>query len=115
MLRRFECGDSCVLFAYGITNAGKTHTIQGSVNEPGILPRIVTELLSKDRNTEEIDLQLSMLEIYQEQIFDLLSKKREKLSIRDGLGKVDIPKLSYHKISQTEDAFKLMELGASKR
>jgi hypothetical protein len=115
LIRKFEDGDSCVLFAYGITNAGKTHTIQGTRDDPGILPKLISHMLSNSAEDGQIDLQLSMLEIYQEQIFDLLSKKKEKLSIRDGSGKVDVPRLSYHRIASNDDAFKLMQQGASKR
>ena len=32
---------SCTVFAYGVTSSGKTHTIQGSPAEPGIIPRVV--------------------------------------------------------------------------
>ena len=34
-------GESCLLFTYGVTNSGKTHTIQGGSGEgnAGILPR----------------------------------------------------------------------------
>lgn len=114
LLRRFEDGESCVLFAYGITNAGKTHTIQGTAQEPGILPRIVAELFDSSL-TDRIALHLSMMEIYQEQIFDLLSKKREKLSIRDGHGKLDVPRLSHHKLASAADAVRLMNQGSAKR
>jgi hypothetical protein len=117
LLRRFEDGDSCVLFAYGITNAGKTHTIQGNSQEPGILPRLVEELFSSSSHSGEIELHLSMMEIYQEQIYDLLSKskKREKLSIRDGHGKLEVPRLSHHRLHAAADAVQLMNQGSSKR
>ncbi|KAL2085303.1 hypothetical protein ACEWY4_018623 [Coilia grayii] len=35
----FLLGKNSLLFSYGVTNAGKTHTIQGSAKDPGILPR----------------------------------------------------------------------------
>ncbi|XP_062376652.1 kinesin-like protein KIF20A [Sardina pilchardus] len=35
----FLQGKNALLFSYGVTNAGKTHTIQGSAKDPGILPR----------------------------------------------------------------------------
>ncbi|XP_031439664.1 kinesin-like protein KIF20A isoform X2 [Clupea harengus] len=35
----FLQGKNSLLFSYGVTNAGKTHTIQGSAKDPGILPR----------------------------------------------------------------------------
>ncbi|XP_062849606.1 kinesin-like protein KIF20A [Trichomycterus rosablanca] len=35
----FLQGRNALVFSYGVTNAGKTHTIQGSPKDPGILPR----------------------------------------------------------------------------
>lgn len=29
------------IFAYGVTSSGKTHTMQGSATEPGIIPRVM--------------------------------------------------------------------------
>ena len=117
MLDKFFKGDSCVLFAYGITNAGKTHTIQGEQNEPGILPRLVNALLEKIQlsSAKSSDLKISMLEIYQEKLYDLLGKKQEKLAIRDGNGRVEVVNLSSHSITSSKEAFKLLTKAAAKR
>ncbi|CAJ1081769.1 kinesin-like protein KIF20A isoform X1 [Xyrichtys novacula] len=40
-LSNFLDGETAVIFSYGVTNAGKTYTIQGSQKEPGILPRVL--------------------------------------------------------------------------
>ncbi|KAM6971611.1 kinesin-like protein KIF20A [Tautogolabrus adspersus] len=37
----FLDGENALIFSYGVTNAGKTFTIQGSTKEPGILPRVL--------------------------------------------------------------------------
>ncbi|XP_011616045.2 kinesin-like protein KIF20A [Takifugu rubripes] len=37
----FLDGKNALIFSYGVTNAGKTHTIQGTPREPGILPRVL--------------------------------------------------------------------------
>lgn len=29
------------VFAYGVTSSGKTHTMQGTADDPGIIPRAV--------------------------------------------------------------------------
>lgn len=39
LLQDFFAGHDCLLFSYGVTNSGKTHTILGTVTDPGILPR----------------------------------------------------------------------------
>lgn len=116
MARRFLDGENCVLFAYGMTNAGKTYTIQGTKEVPGILPRLVTAILYEMGTSSGWDLHLSMMEIYQENIYDLLvKKKKEKLFIRDAFGKVEVPKLTSHAIKSTKDACKLMDTAASNR
>ena len=117
LLKRFLRGENCVLFAYGMTNAGKTYTVQGSSSNPGILPKLVSAVLDEmSAVTTEWDLHVSMLEIYQENIFDLLSKKKkDKLTIRDANGKVEVNKLSTHSIKSTKEACKLMDTAAYNR
>lgn len=115
LLERFLQGDSCVLFAYGMTNAGKTFTIQGNAQAPGIMPHLVNAILERMADKSDWDLQTSMLEIYQEKVYDLLGKKRDKLAIRDGNGRVEVIKLSSHPIASAEEAIKLMDTASSKR
>ncbi len=38
-VKAFIEGQNCLIFTYGVTNSGKTYTIQGSPNDGGILPR----------------------------------------------------------------------------
>ncbi|TRY86458.1 hypothetical protein DNTS_018472, partial [Danionella cerebrum] len=40
----FLNGRNALVFSYGVTNAGKTYTIQGSQKDPGILPRALEVL-----------------------------------------------------------------------
>lgn len=37
----FLNGNNSLIFSYGVTNAGKTYTIQGYPRDPGILPRVL--------------------------------------------------------------------------
>ena len=115
LLNRFLSGDSCVTFAYGMTNSGKTHTIQGVKNDPGILPRLVDSVLEHFSGTESWELSISMMEVYQENIYDLLGRKREKLKIRDVNGRVDVNNLSSHPLGSAAEAVKLMDKAAKAR
>nr|XP_055073052.1 kinesin-like protein KIF20A isoform X1 [Misgurnus anguillicaudatus] len=57
-VQEFLHGKNALVFSYGVTNAGKTYTIQGSQKEPGILPRAL-EVLFKHitgRQYETMDL-----------------------------------------------------------
>ena len=115
LMSRFMGGDSVVFFAYGMTNAGKTHTIQGDKDRPGVLPLLVEAVLNQLKDMDEWDLQTSMMEIYQDKIYDLLGKKKDKLSIRDGNGRVEVMKLSSHPIGSADEAVDLMNAAAVKR
>lgn len=69
-------GYNCCLFAYGQTGSGKSYSIFGYGANKGIVPIICDELLNGKTlaNTDKFTFQLmiSMLEIYNEKIQDLL-------------------------------------------
>lgn len=46
LVRRAFEGFNGLLFAYGITNSGKTYTITGTRDEPGILPRMLADVFN---------------------------------------------------------------------
>uniref|UniRef100_A0A8C4RC69 Kinesin motor domain-containing protein n=1 Tax=Eptatretus burgeri TaxID=7764 RepID=A0A8C4RC69_EPTBU len=46
MVRDFMNGTNTLIFAYGVTNSGKTYTIQGPAGDPGLLPRTLSTLFS---------------------------------------------------------------------
>ncbi|ODQ49292.1 hypothetical protein PICMEDRAFT_14762 [Pichia membranifaciens NRRL Y-2026] len=68
-------GYNSTVFAYGATGCGKTYTISGTRDNPGIIFLAVQELFSKieDQTEKEIEVQVSYLEIYNETIRDLLN------------------------------------------
>lgn len=79
-------GQSGLLFAYGVTNAGKTYTIMGKEGDAGVLPRALQDLFARVEREEAGRREAvgegggivrrvvcSYLEIYNEQIYDLLS------------------------------------------
>lgn len=68
-------GYNATVFAYGATGCGKTHTITGTSQQPGIIFLTMQELFEKisDRSDEkQTEITLSYLEIYNETIRDLL-------------------------------------------
>ncbi|WWC94177.1 hypothetical protein V866_001016 [Kwoniella sp. B9012] len=69
-------GYNATVFAYGATGCGKTHTISGTEEEPGIIVRTMRELFDLVEDTKlqyDTYFQMSMVEIYNETIRDLLS------------------------------------------
>ncbi|KAK2810833.1 hypothetical protein FQN50_002656 [Emmonsiellopsis sp. PD_5] len=68
-------GYNATVFAYGATGCGKTHTITGTAQQPGIIFLTMQELFERiaERTDEKVtELSLSYLEIYNETIRDLL-------------------------------------------
>ena len=45
-------GTNGLVFAYGVTNSGKTYSIQGTRNEEGILPRTLDTIFNSIKNLE---------------------------------------------------------------
>ena len=75
-------GFNATVFAYGATGAGKTYTMTGNVNNPGIMPLALKELFSRVNsfNDREYKLKFWYLEIYNENIRDLLKFMKKNRS-----------------------------------
>ena len=67
-------GYNATVFAYGATGAGKTYTMLGNDNNPGIMPLTLQDLFKKVNiyKDREYKLKFWYLEIYNENIRDLL-------------------------------------------
>ncbi|KAH8096893.1 kinesin-domain-containing protein [Cristinia sonorae] len=83
MLDIVYSGITVTIFAYGVTSSGKTHTMQGTKAQPGIIPRAVEAMFS--RRTEDTELSVSYMEIYKDEVYDLLVEREtaSKLSVRE--------------------------------
>ncbi|KAK9821387.1 hypothetical protein WJX74_007412 [Apatococcus lobatus] len=78
-------GINGTVFAYGVTSSGKTHTMMGDRSEPGVVPRAVWDVFDIIEKTpgREFLLRLSMMEIYNEVLNDLLDPSRANLRLRE--------------------------------
>lgn len=69
-------GYNVCIFAYGQTGTGKTFTMEGNEENRGVNYRTLEELfkIAKERSeTFTYDISVSVLEVYNEQIRDLLA------------------------------------------
>ncbi|KAL5512652.1 hypothetical protein ACEPAG_2918 [Sanghuangporus baumii] len=75
-------GFNAVVFAYGQTASGKTFTLSGSEEQPGIIPCAMKDVFGHIRRipSREYLLRCSYLEIYNESIFDLLAPPSARLA-----------------------------------
>ncbi|KAI4342401.1 hypothetical protein MLD38_027035 [Melastoma candidum] len=78
-------GVNGTVFAYGVTSSGKTHTMHGDHNCPGIIPLAIKDVFSiiQDTPGREFLLRVSYLEIYNEVINDLLDPAGQNLRVRE--------------------------------
>ncbi|CAG9782344.1 unnamed protein product [Diatraea saccharalis] len=77
--------NGCV-FAYGQTGTGKTHTMEGTTEHEGIIPRAFRHIWAHIENSASPDVThlvaCSYVELYLEDVRDLLAKDGKKLTIR---------------------------------
>ncbi|CAL7952387.1 unnamed protein product [Xylocopa violacea] len=84
-------GINGTVFAYGQTSSGKTYTMMGNAEEPGVVPLAIGYIFDAIANTigREFLLRVSYLEIYNEKVNDLLDKSGTDLKLKeDGSGQV---------------------------
>lgn len=77
-------GYNCCIFAYGQTGSGKTHTMTGSTSDPGVNVRLMEELFAisgKAWTGHVYTFRVSMVEIYNEALRDLLAAPSNKKDI----------------------------------
>ncbi|XP_005144111.2 kinesin-like protein KIF11 [Melopsittacus undulatus] len=126
-------GYNCTVFAYGQTGTGKTFTMEGerSPNEEytweedplaGIIPRTLHQIFEKlTENGSEFSVKVSLLEIYNEELFDLLNPTPdvgERLQMFDDPRNkrgVIIKGLEEITVHNKNEVYQILERGAAKR
>lgn len=119
-------GYNSTIFSYGQTGAGKTFTMTGTTNnfqQRGIIPRAINQLFSeiKEKYENDITVRVSYLEIYNEQMFDLLSTmygggKEANLSFaEDNDGVTYVKGLACYVAKTEEEALNYLFEGESNR
>ncbi|XP_006864966.1 PREDICTED: kinesin-like protein KIF18A [Chrysochloris asiatica] len=118
IIRNFLNGYNCTVLAYGATGAGKTHTMLGSTAEPGVMYLTMLELYkSMDEIKEEkvCSTTVSYLEVYNEQIRDLLVNSGP-LAVREDAQKgVVVQGLTIHQPKSSEEILQLLDNGNKNR
>jgi len=119
---------SGLVFTYGMTNAGKTFTVIGTPEQPGILPQALKNLLEyngsqKDKKLD-INFYCNFVEIYNEEVFDLLDDDptgknkffKKKLNIKENLNSVFfLQDVTYEKLDSLESFNNILNKGISKK
>lgn len=110
-------GYNATVFAYGATGCGKTHTITGTAQQPGIIFLTMQELFEKisERSDEKhTEVSLSYLEIYNETIRDLLvpGGSKQGLMLREDANQaVSVAGLSSHHPRDVQEVMDMIVKG----
>ncbi len=111
-------GFNSSIFMYGQTTSGKTFTMLGSPNSPGILPcalRDVFNMISKEENRDSFNVYCSYIEIYNENIHDLLTDANFLKLIDDNKYGVVVAGAKRVKINNFEDGVGIKDYGEENR
>ena len=108
-------GYNVCIFAYGQTGTGKTYTMMGPEDDRGVNTRALEELFSlslKRRDTITDEITVSVLEVYNEQIKDLLADDAgdRRYVIREGPGGSYVPDLTIVSVESLGEVIELLSL-----
>nr|KJB32406.1 hypothetical protein B456_005G239700 [Gossypium raimondii] len=132
MVENCLSGYNSCMFAYGQTGSGKTYTMLGEIEDlevkpstqRGMTPRIFEFLFARIQAEEEIrrdeklkyNCKCSFLEIYNEQITDLLDPSATNLLLREDVKKgVYVENLTEFEVQTVSDILKLLSQGSLNR
>lgn len=122
-------GENVCIFAYGATGSGKTYTMQGKtikMNDnyelnslSGVLPRtaffLFEEFQRRTNTGQEFKMEFSALEIYNENIYDLLETQDKLSEKKNNVINGHVKGLLWEKITSKEDIIKLVQRAGESR
>ncbi|XP_005150777.2 kinesin-like protein KIF18A isoform X2 [Melopsittacus undulatus] len=114
----FLNGYNCTVLAYGATGAGKTHTMLGSPEDPGVMYLTMMALYnSMDEIKEDkiCNIAVSYLEVYNEQIRDLLVNSGPLSVCEDTQKGVQVQGLTLHQPKSAEEILQMLDYGNNNR
>jgi hypothetical protein len=129
-LRKLINGENVTVFAYGATGAGKTHTMFGNTRtdtaadhaDAGIIPNSLRDLFrlisaTSKQKAENITVSFGYVEVYNEQVYDLLDPTVKLLQVREDQEKgiVVAAGMNEMPIESYEEALELIAIGTKRR
>ncbi|KXZ46835.1 hypothetical protein GPECTOR_40g569 [Gonium pectorale] len=114
-------GFNVAIMAYGQTGSGKTYTMEGPEGNPGVNLRALGDLfrIAEERASAfTTTFSASVLEIYNEQIYDLLmsgAQDGDKLDVKQGPEGMYVPGLKLEEVKDMADVTAMIGRGKSNR
>jgi hypothetical protein len=122
LVSQFFDGFNATILAYGQTFSGKTYTMGSNnmdnptENEQGIIPRVIKDLFRKIEadNVMNYITKVSFLEVYQEQVRDLLAttdQPTKEINIREIKGHILVSGITEELALGVDDMIKILQSG----
>jgi len=111
-------GYNVCIFAYGQTGSGKTFTMQGPSENPGVNVRALAMLFQEAAQRApdiQYEINISLLEIYNEQIKDLLGDTSKQLKCVQGKDGQEVQDLTMVSVSTKEQVLETLKTGSKNR
>merc|ERR1719201_2150410 len=118
MIEHVLSGRNATVFAYGATGSGKTHTVIGTPEDPGILKHAIRDAFSAvAADPRKIRVHVSFMELYNEDLRDLLHPDAPSRQVGEDpkRKKILITGLTEHEVRSEESAIQALHLGLRRR
>ncbi|XP_032226215.2 kinesin-like protein KIF2A isoform X2 [Nematostella vectensis] len=114
----FSRGVKATCFAYGCTGSGKTHTMLGTEDIPGLYLLAASDIftvLHSSHHGHGISMWISFYEIYCGQLFDLLNGREKLFARENATHQVCIAGLTHKRVENVEQLMEVIESGGNAR
>lgn len=120
-IQQFCAGFNGTIFVYGQTASGKTHTMSGTKDSPGLTPLAIQQIFATMAadSSRMYALKVAYLEVYQEAVNDLLAadplKSGKDLPMRESAGAFKVQGLTEIICTTAADVLAAIEKGNANR
>lgn len=113
-------GINGTIFMYGQTASGKTHTMFGEPDEPGITPLVLRDLFARIAAAEassgqSFSVTASYFEIYNEELNDLLNPTNKNVPVRSGKDGAFVAEVTREKVTSAANALEVLMRGSENK
>ncbi|KAI5056588.1 hypothetical protein GOP47_0028406 [Adiantum capillus-veneris] len=119
MIKGVSHGLNATVFAYGATGSGKTYTMAGTAEDPGLMVLSLQDIfrwVSKEEKDHKYEVTCSYLEVYNEVIYDLLERSSRHLELREDPEQgIIVPGLRRVQVNSAAKILELLHVGNSRR
>ncbi|BFG36185.1 hypothetical protein CerSpe_224590 [Prunus speciosa] len=108
-------GCNATVFAYGATGSGKTYTMQGTDEMPGLMPLAMSTIMSMCQCTGST-VEISYYEVYMDRCYDLLEIKAKEIAVLDDKdGQIHLRGLSRVPVKSMPEFYEAFSCGIQRR